>query len=1200
MKKFLIIFFSIVLLILPTVYAEDFDTNIVGGTTGGDYSGGEGADRRWKYWARFDVTGTRYVIRVYDWNSGQYIAVPKEYYINHIYKTKNDGTVNTTKEFMYLGVNKVNSTNAEHDWVRSSVNSKGIFQDTTYSHVIKWFDNNKVKNFGVTKNDVDLLAGIVQEAAIKNGDTDIIEKMQNIIDGTVAYDIRAEILFLLKPHNSESKQIKRSNIKVPGKGSIENYKFSYFEHRGTSNDKTTWIKDYFTYNEFKSATYTISQASNGYNMGLVDKLDWMDKIACALFEKDEEYVFANGVYQCSCDLYKRAGGTWGLKYETELWSTNKIFYLTMNKPSSNGGNRMFRYYPPGRCGIPVEWKGETLYVTGGKTYNYKVKAGGKKVTLQVYQRVKYSDGVTTESWTNYGNYLPVVTNDPHKAIIYEGWDYITNKLAATLVIAVDKETGNIIETNDIAYSKFENVGQGVYPKTAWDIDGYKYVGYITKNDFSAPSMPIMVENTGKDTSINITAEDVSKGAKKQVIFVYEKDENEESSNEARVSIYEIKDEYNNMMFTGRCLIDLENKKLTLKIYNKAGDLKYLNEMTYDETTGYIINSNNLEESLGIDMTQYEYIGNIIKTNPDVFLAYLGEDLNPKSGDIYNLKDIGNDKVHIILGYMPTITPPPDPNEEEPEIKVSYVDEQGNLLPDNPPVITKELVDVDIVKEALDLRDKMYMYRGYTYEDSVDTFVDVENPPELKGTEDNVETRFSVGNQRRHIVFVYKKIELKFEIDIEMKVNDLENQYIDQKDNEDYWVLDREGKVVLKVNATGTEGLNVLGYTIKLKLPFDTYMNGNFIPAGTTNNLNVNDLSEIVIADRLIVPIWVDEKEYNIDVMIEANVEGFGIVSARKSDNVEIIGRLYDFTVTNIDGSDRTGDIEWNKSLFESEETEYKANSIPVGQSNNQPDKYNYGIKLGTAFFFSVNTKGLKNDAISIIPKFLYVSEDGKTIKDVDIYVNNAGKMYNILSDVLPKRNMRLRDPYILKTAVMNEIRRAKDIERYKYDAATSRSIGSYSHILLSKYLSLPYANYIEEFKALYGPNAMNQAGKTENGLLTYATHWYGKYVIPASAKIVDSGANASSEGYEDGYLIVLFKIISLDSDGKGYLSYELPKSKTQWQRENLNQLINLPKINKNDGGKQIVIDSLKDGYAPVIIYQVGATTLDNNTSAGTH
>ena len=106
--------------------------------------------------------------------------------------------------------------------------------------------------------------------------------------------------------------------------------------------------------------------------------------------------------------------------------------------------------------------------------------------------------------------------------------------------------------------------------------------------------------------------------------------------------------------------------------------------------------------------------------------------------------------------------------------------------------------------------------------------------------------------------------------------------------------------------------------------------------------------------------------------------------------------------------------------------------------------------------------------------------------------------------------------------------------------------------------------------------------------------------MPSSAKLVTKGESyTEGSSYKDGYVIVLFNIISLDSANGEYLSYNLPSVKTQWQRENLNHFIELPVIS-NGKTSSITIDMSKDGYAPVIIYQVGVTTKDNNTSVGTH
>lgn len=1178
MKRFFLILIAMILIVVPVSYAEEFDTNIVrkGDTPSGNTS------NLYKYWAYYKTTGTRYVLRVYDWNSGKYIAVPKEYYINHVYGYKSNGKINTNKQIMYLGVDK--TANGKYTVVKSG---STIFTDNTYSHVIKWFDNSEVNKFGLTKNDVNLLAEIIKEQAVKNGNTALAKNMQDVINGVVPYDVRSEILFLMKIPGT--KGTKRTGW-VTGKGSMENYSFTFYDNASTSDNSSTWRKEYITYLEAKAIGYKL-----GDDCGNTMKATWLDMVACALYERDYEYVFVNGNYQCSCDLYRRRFGS-----NVSYWLSSKKIHInqTAYHPDDDS-DRWYMYYTPGRCGIPISISNTTYYLTPGKTYS---NVNGKSMTIE--RKIKYSDtnkGIESHAY----DYLNIVSNDATKATIYEGWDYITNKMAATLVIACDKDTGNIITLDGITYSEFKNVGAGTYNKKAWDINGYKYLGYITKNDFTLPNVPIGISDTEENVNINITSAEAQTGVKKQVVFVYEKSEEESKDKEAKISIYEFKDDNNFIMYTGKYII-AESNNIGITLKDKNGNSKYTLNEAYNVEMGYKINTNVLEALLGINDSNYEYMGNLIKSHEEYFLTYQGEDLNTNSGDIYNLKDIGENKVHIILGYKLKEVPPP---EEEipvgnPELKISYIDEEGNSIPGKSSIITKEEINKNIESKAEDLKESKYMYFGYTYIDSENSFSDISMPITIMGSGDIVSTTFDNAKDRRHIAFVYRKIKLEFAIDIIMENNDLPNQYIGQVMNEDYWVLDEAGKVKLKIDVSGEEGLNISNYLVKLKIPFDTYMNGYYTKGSSINNLTVTNLDEILVAEKLIVPVWVEEKEYDITATIEATVDGFGTISSNSKDNVEVVGRLYDFTVTNIDGSDRTGDEKWKGTLFADENMEYKANAIPIGQSTNQPTKYNYGIKLGTTFYFNVNTKGAKNNSILLTPKFLYVPKDASTVKEVDVYFNDSGSMKNIFDETQSTKTLKLKDDNILKKNVQLEIERALEInkilDRYKYPVNQSRNIGNLAKVNISKFLSLPDINYVEEFKSYYGADALDSSLITENALLTYTSHWYCKYIVPASSKIVDKGASSNSSGYDDGYLIVCFKIISLDEDGNEYLTYDLPENMTQWQRENLNQLVSLPNINKNDMDKNIMLDTIDEGYAPVIIYQVGVSVKDNNESIGTH
>ncbi|MBQ9314549.1 MAG: hypothetical protein IJ220_06110 [Clostridia bacterium] len=1164
MKKIIILLVFIFLLFIPISFAEDFDTNKVNSSPPKVSNSGTTSNNAYRYWGYYKETGTRYVIRVYDWTSQKYIAVPKEYYINHIEESSN-------KQIMYLGVDK--AENGKYKVVKSG---KTIFPDNTYKHVTKWFNNSDVTKFGLTKNDVSLLAKIVKEEAIKNNDVALAKNMQDIIDGVIPYDVRAEILFLVKiPGTNGAKK----TAKIVGKGSIENYSLQFYSNK--EKDKSKWRKEYLTYLETRAVAYSFSD-----DYGCILKSEWLDKIACALYEKDAEYVFTNGTYQCSCDWYKNKFGN-SISYSLVK---NQIVINQAGRNPSNDGDRWYMYLTPGRCGIPVNVNGRIYYITSGKTYH---NLAGTKTKVE--SKIKYTDMSTR---AHSFDYLEAITNDATKATLYEGWDYITNKMASISIIAVDKDTGNVIKKNQVPYSLFENVNAGSYIKNAWNIDGYEYLGNMVRNDLMIPRAPLGIANTESEVMINIDNTDVENGAKKQIIFVYQKSSDKQDI-EARLTIYCMQENENQVMHTGSFKID-KNHILHILINDENGNAVYNESVNLSESNTYDVDTNILEEKLGIHKEEYQYLGNKIKTHPNYYISYMGEELNQNRGKIYNLSQIEKNKVHIIIGY----TPIKKIDEGNPRLKVSFIDEKGNTIPNMKTKITKEDIGKEIITMAEDMRKDMYMYIGYTYVDSLEEFAEIKVPIEIIDKIDNVKTTFERGYDRRHIAFVYKKIELEFDIDIMLVPNSLSNQLIGQVENEDYWVLDESGKVFLKVTVKGSEGLRILNYAVKLKIPFDTVMNGNLITANSINNLNVHDLSQIVIADKLTVPVWVKEGKYDIAATIEANVDGFGIVSVNKKDDVEVVGRLYDFTITNLDGSNQTGDEKWHKSLFQDEETEYKSDVIPIGQSTNQPSKYNYGIKLGTTFYFSINTKGIKNDAVYMKPKFIYISKDGKEVKEVDVYINDKGKEKNILSDDVSNKVMKLRDNNILKTEVKNELLKLQEIskivDRYQYSTTESRNIGSLANVRISKYLSLPYVGYIDEFKNLYGKSSLAQFAKTEIELLTYVSHWYGKYVVPAASKIVDKNTSPDSKNYKDGYLIVCFNIVSLDSNGGEYLSYNLPNNITQWQKENLNQLMKLPLLDVHSVYNEVMINTLKEGYAPAIIYQVGISVLDNSTSIGTH
>lgn len=1162
MKKYFTCLIFVIALLIPTYsFADLYDTGHV--TSPATTGTSESADT---YWGYYKQTGTRYILRVYDDIARKYIAVPKEYYINHVGSESN-------YEYIFLGADK--TKDGKYEIVKSG---QKIFENSIYNHPIKWFESSDIENFGLTNEEVNMLAGIVKSEAQKRGDIAVHNSMQNIISGKVAYDVRAEILFLLKLPDTKGNTLIAT---VHGDVSTEKYQIVCYEN--SSRDTAKYRRDYFTFREVQAIAVARAKRG-GANIGWV-KRNWLNEIASSLYEKDKNYVFANGRYQCSCDMYRIYYPE--TKYTLEklpnpvgVENDRRIIVSNMNTWGGDGQKLDLDYALPGWCGLPVNINGTTKYVVAGGEY-FPLTSSVFLTRLQdTYIRFKNvnldENGYIFRTYK--GKPPSFLKQDATSPIICEGWDYITNNLAMLMVVGVDKSTGQVITINGTKYSEYREVSADTYKKSAWDIDGYKYVGQKIVDGFNIPN-PLSETSKDKDASVTFSANDVLQNTKKQIIFIYEKEERVD----IKLSILKKQDDNYSAMHEGNFLVKAQNK-LDIAIGN------FNSSFSYDDKIGYNINTKNLEESLNIDATANKYLGYVIKQNPEVYLNYKGEELNSGDGDIYNIKDAGKNKVHVIIVY--------EELKPKPQIKISYVDVEGNPILNMPEEISEENQNESIIKVAKDLKDQKFIYKGYVYIDSKNEFENIEKIPQAMSKSSSVVTVLKESDDRRHIYFIYKKREIKFNIDIELNVNDLPNQYIHQNANEDYWVLDEEGKAYISVSAENAEDVQIIYKKLSLRLPFDIIKDDEFISKNTIQEIdltNKNADEKILIASKLLVPIWVEEKEYDVVANVEAEVVGEGSVRGVAKDNVIVVGRLYDFTLTNLDGSPSTGDEKWKGTLFENESVEYKAHSFPIGQNQNQPQKYNYGIKLGTMFYFSVNTKGIKNNSIQIKPEFLYVSKDAKKQERVTVYAIENGKKINIKSQSTMQRSAKLTDVNIFKKALYEESTRAEGISRYAYNITQNRNIGNLGVSKIPRELSLPYLGYINEFKMQYGSNMLTKSSKAENDLLVYATHWYSKYNVP-SAVVIE---NANGEVKSDGFLIVYFNIISKDSADGEYLAYTLPQSKNQWVRENLKYDIALPQKNETQILRNILLNNIF-GYAPVIIYDIGVSTKDNNTSIGTH
>jgi hypothetical protein len=124
-------------------------------------------------------------------------------------------------------------------------------------------------------------------------------------------------------------------------------------------------------------------------------------------------------------------------------------------------------------------------------------------------------------------------------------------------------------------------------------------------------------------------------------------------------------------------------------------MKYTNNITFDDS--FNVNTKELEESLKINSEELKYVGNLVKIHEEYYLVYNGEELKTNDGNIYDLKDIGENKVHIIIGYEEV--KPPEIIIGNPKLKISYLDNNGKPISGKESLITTEQVNIDIISMA---------------------------------------------------------------------------------------------------------------------------------------------------------------------------------------------------------------------------------------------------------------------------------------------------------------------------------------------------------------------------------------------------------------------------------------------------------------------------------------------------------------------
>lgn len=420
----------------------------------------------------------------------------------------------------------------------------------------------------------------------------------------------------------------------------------------------------------------------------------------------------------------------------------------------------------------------------------------------------------------------------------------------------------------------------------------------------------------------------------------------------------------------------------------------------------------------------------------------------------------------------------------------------------------------------------------------------------------------------------------------------------------------------------------------VKLPFDTYLhytkNGQtykyFIKANTwlsdSAAENVTSLSNN--SYTFTIPVWVEEKTYDIETRViaeNADKSSYELKEDNKNGTitnyvaynkipVEIIGKIYDLRVS------ASNDPAWSNIYSQKNKTTYiKADEFPFGaQGQNRNIAYKYAPKLGYTFVFDFKTKGIKSNNIdvSVQPEgFYFVSKDGTTTNEVDLYYNTTTKK-NIqitTADNNVNLTVKLREAF-MKVAAQEFIDSTR-IYNNKYNYALGVNIGTFAKMNLPHNLRLCYNNFAEYINILYGKGSTEKTISSNAGsrdtVIGSVGHWYAGYRLPASTRAVikDTNINDAIKNnlfLKDGYIVVKFNIKTKYQNLTGnydYLRYMGPEAMNE-AGDNTGELI----VDWTKGGTQTI--TLPNGnkatvpVGSVAIFDADLRSSNDAEVGGTH
>lgn len=423
-----------------------------------------------------------------------------------------------------------------------------------------------------------------------------------------------------------------------------------------------------------------------------------------------------------------------------------------------------------------------------------------------------------------------------------------------------------------------------------------------------------------------------------------------------------------------------------------------------------------------------------------------------------------------------------------------------------------------------------------------------------------------------------------------------------------FILDRPFTVTMP---TSGQHRNITGYGNRdyakyikekqVKFPFDVYTESKagFYPANTWISIPV-DIETV----EFFLPVWVPEGEYTVDFRSfainaldsgdfggnekEANVTipntkwnvapaGSQTAAHVATDSIEVdvVGRLYDFHVTDI------ADFNWLKTFRLEDKvtptgTSYWVGSngidgdsrglnskyaLPIRHGSTEEGYSNVAVKTGYKFRFDLKTKGNMqdgNDAIRIKPTFYYVKKDGTGRQPIDLYYMDEGNQFIQVGSAKDtvKREVVLNEP--LRNVPQEELIANADYyfrHNTEFDGMKEKAQNKFDTSFTRDYLKVhskegvltgPYGWQILNWnlRVYRGPEENEVPANTmvpAKDIVAAEQTWHSEYSIPANTYAVPQGTNLAKVGLNaqlsdnspiflrDGYIIVNFDLETIDN-----------------------------------------------------------------------